>query len=50
MLQLTGGVLLAAWLVAVATSHTFGGWIHLLPVVVLLGGAARLVYVLLTLD
>ena len=50
MLQLTAGVLLAVWLAAVATSHTLGGWIHVLPAAVLLGVAARVVYVLLTLD
>ena len=50
MLRLAGGILLVAWLAAIATSHTFGGWIHLLPVAVLLGAAARVVYARLTLD
>jgi len=50
MLRLLGALLLAAWLVALATSHTLNGWIHVLPLVVLLGLAARFVYALLTLD
>ena len=44
------GLVLSAWLAAVATSHTFGGWIHVLPLAVLLALAMRVVYALLTLD
>ena len=42
--------MLAAWLAAVATAHTFGGWIHVLPAAVLFAIAARIAYALLTLD
>lgn len=43
-------VAFAAWLVALATGHTFGGWIHLLPLAALLALAVRFAYALLTLD
>lgn len=50
MFPLACGAVLAVWLAAVATSHTFGGWIHLLPLAVLLAIAVRVAYALLTLD
>lgn len=50
MFLLACGFALAAWLTGVATSHTFGGWIHVLPLAVLLALAVRVVYALLTLD
>jgi len=50
MLRLAAALLLAAWLMGLATAHTFNGWIHVLPLVVLLGLAVRFVYALLTLD
>jgi len=50
MLRIAAVALLAAWLLGLATAHTFNGWINVLPLVVLLGVAARFVYALLTLD
>lgn len=50
MVQFGSVVALAVWLVALATGHTFGGWIHLLPLLALLALAARFAYTLLTLD
>ena len=49
-LRVLAGVLLGLWLIGLATSHTFNGWINVLPLAVLLGVAARFVYALLTLD
>ena len=49
-LRVVAGVLLGLWLLGLATAHTFNGWINVLPLVVLLGVAARFVYALLTLD
>lgn len=43
-------VLVGAWIAAIATSHTFGGWIHLLPGVVLAAILAGAAYRMLTLD
>jgi hypothetical protein len=50
MLQIATVFVLAVWLLALATSLTFNGWINVLPLVVLLGFAARFVYALLTID
>lgn len=50
MFRLACALMLALWLAALASGHTFGGWIHALPAAVLLALAARAVYALLTLD
>jgi hypothetical protein len=42
--------LLGAWLALAATGHLFSGWIHVLPLIVLLAVAARAVYALVVLD
>ena len=49
-LRLAAALLLAAWLLGLATAHTFNGWINVLPLVVLLGLAVRFVYALVTSD
>jgi len=49
-MRVAAAFLLAAWLLGLATAHTFNGWTNVLPLVVLLGLAARFVYALLTLD
>jgi hypothetical protein len=43
-------VLVGAWIAAIATSHTFGGWLHMLPAIVLAAILLRAAYELLTLD
>jgi hypothetical protein len=50
MLRVAAAVLIAAWLLGLATAHTFNGWINVLPLVVLLGMAVRFVYALVTAD
>lgn len=50
VLRAAAAVLIVAWLLGLATAHTFNGWINVLPLVVLLGFAARFVYALVTAD
>jgi F0F1-type ATP synthase assembly protein I len=49
-LALVLAIALVVWAAAMLTSHTLGGWIHVLPLAVLLAIAVRVVYTLLTLD
>lgn len=42
--------LLAVWLVLATTGNLLNGWIHVLPLIVLLAVAARTVYAVVTAD
>ena len=44
------GTLLVVWIAAIATSHTLGGWIHVLPIIALVAVVVRAAYRVLTLD
>ena len=50
MMRLFGVYILAAWLLLVATGQLFGGWVHVLPLFVLLAVATRVTFALATRD
>jgi hypothetical protein len=50
MLQVGGVFLVAVWLLCLATAQTLGGWIHVLPALVLSTLLARMLYAQVTLD
>ena len=50
MLRWFGVYILAVWLLLLTTGHLMGGWIHVLPLVVLLGAATRVVFGLVIRD
>ena len=50
MMRWFGVYLIAAWLVLATSGQLFGGWVHVLPLLVLLAVATRVTLALVTRD